>query len=150
MSPNSIPDTFVIASDPLEFAGRDHLPYYILVRHPTGTDITTDPGKIEKLVPVVADKQNLTPQNLENSVFTWNLKESAQALFNVGLHLNKGDRLRLYYVDDFTTVETFQGSVSLKTLAQEGNGGLFAQGYRLVRNGTSFDVNFLGCRQLLL
>lgn len=70
------------------------LPYFILVRYPSGSDPAATPGVIELNIGPITIPQPLTFTSFEDRL------ESAHASIDVGLRLNAGDLLVIYYVEN--------------------------------------------------
>ena len=134
LSPNPLRN-IAATQPPFGLVGRSLVPRYILVRHEAGSDLTQDPGLIVADAPVTANRIVETEPEQGLVRIAWDLMEAGQAVINVGLRLNKGDMLRLYYIDDPTLIP-------FRTVAEDEDDPF---GYQLIRNGTTFNAHFLDC-----
>ena len=105
--------------------------YFVLVRYPVEADPVTIPGVIAACAPL---ENNLNPTGV--TFQTEDRLESANASFDIGLRLNAGEKIIIYYVEDI--IESF--TRTLPPIA-----GSPGAGYQTVRCGTTFNANFLGC-----
>ena len=106
------------------------VPWYALIRFPAGTNPATTPGMIAFCAPVAKNEQ--AALDIADRI------EISQAAINVGLRLNAGDRLCIYYVDEVAS--------TLATITNPGPPVVLSPGgYRLILNCTAFNAHFLGC-----
>lgn len=104
--------------------------YFVLVKYPAGADPAVTPGVIEVCAPI---QNNLAFFGTTTPV--QDRLESVHASLDIGLHLNVGEQLVIYYVEDV-------GLSFTRTLPPlEGDPN---QGYRLIRCASTFGANYLG------
>lgn len=97
-------------------------------------NMATERGKILAIAPIT--KYDYATIDLQDQ------SQIGQSVFDVGANLKYGDILAIYYIDDIPS--TIANPLSAPTASGNLPGNVTNTGFRLIRDGTTFNVEYVG------